>query len=94
MDNKKKNTKALYWALIAVFAIVFLVSGGIVLNYFMESQEHQEMMEKTLDCVECYECVDKCPYELEIPRLLKENYEDYQNVLSGKTKGVRNETMY
>ena len=38
--------------------------------------------------------VDNCPYELEIPRLLKENYEDYQNVLNGKTKGVRNETMH
>ena len=46
----------------------------------------QEIMRKTLDCVECYECVDKCPYELDIPELLKENYEDYQNVLTGKTK--------
>ena len=46
----------------------------------------QEIMKKTLDCVECYECVDKCPYELDIPELLKENYEDYQNVLTGKTK--------
>lgn len=48
----------------------------------------QEIMKKTLDCVECYECVDKCPYELDIPELLKENYEDYQNVLTGKTKIV------
>ena len=46
----------------------------------------QEIMKKTLDCVECYNCVDKCPYELDIPELLKENYEDYQNVLSGKVK--------
>lgn len=46
----------------------------------------QEIMKKAMDCVECYECVDKCPYELDIPQLLKENYEDYQNVLSGKTK--------
>ena len=49
-------------------------------------EKTQEIMRKTLDCVECYECVDKCPYELNIPELLKENYEDYQNVLSGKTK--------
>ena len=49
MENKKKNTKALYWALIAVFAVVFLVSGGIVLDYFMESQEHQDMMEDLRD---------------------------------------------
>ena len=46
----------------------------------------QEIMKHTLECVECYECVDRCPYELDIPELLKENYEDYQNVLSGKTK--------
>lgn len=45
----------------------------------------QEIMKKTLDCIECYACVDNCPYELDIPRLLKENYEDYQNVLTGKT---------
>ena len=50
------------------------------------TEEYQEMMEKTLDCSECYSCVDKCPYELDIPALLKDNYEDYQNVLSGKTK--------
>ncbi len=50
------------------------------------TEEYQEMMRKTLDCTECYSCVDKCPYELDIPELLKENYEDYQNVLSGKTK--------
>ena len=46
----------------------------------------QEIMKKTLDCVECYECVDKCPYELDIPELLKENYEDYLKVLNGEIK--------
>lgn len=48
-------------------------------------EKTQEIMKKTLDCVECYECVDKCPYELDIPELLKENYEDYMNVLEGRT---------
>lgn len=43
-------------------------------------------MEKTKDCTECYSWVDKCPYELDMPELLKSNYKDYQNVLSGKTK--------
>ena len=37
-------------------------------------------------CVSCGSCMDNCPYELDIPRLLKENYEDYKNILSGKTK--------
>lgn len=50
------------------------------------TEEYQEMMDKTQECLECYACVDNCPYELDIPRLLKENYEDYQNVLLGKTK--------
>ena len=50
------------------------------------TEEYQEMMDDTLNCLECYACVDNCPYELDIPQLLKENYEDYQNVLSGKTK--------
>ena len=50
------------------------------------TEEYQEMMNETLNCIECYTCIDNCPYELEIPELLKENYEDYQNVLSGKTK--------
>lgn len=49
------------------------------------NEEFQEKMEKTKDCTECRQCVSKCPYELDIPELLKENYEDYINVLSGKT---------
>lgn len=48
-------------------------------------EKTQQIMKKTEDCIECYACVDNSPYELDIPRLLKDNYEDYQNVLSGKT---------
>ena len=48
-------------------------------------EKTQEIMKKTLDCTQCYSCVDKCPYELDIPQLLKENYEDYMNVLEGRT---------
>ena len=48
-------------------------------------EKTQEIMKKTLDCIECYACVDNCPYDLEIPDLLKENYEDYMNVLEGRT---------
>ena len=50
------------------------------------TEEWQQTMADTENCIECYSCVDKCPYELDIPRLLKENYEDYKNILSGKTK--------
>lgn len=48
--------------------------------------EWQQKMADIENCIECYACVDNCPYELDIPELLKENYKDYQNVLSGKTK--------
>ena len=50
------------------------------------TKDYQEMMEKINQCSECYECVDKCPYELDIPELMRENYEDYQNILNKKTK--------
>jgi len=50
------------------------------------TEEYQKMMDETQNCLECYACVDNCPYELDIPELLKENYKDYQNVLSGKVK--------
>ncbi len=50
------------------------------------TKETQEKMNKINDCIECLECIKKCPYKLNIPQLLKENYKDYQNILSGKTK--------
>ncbi|MBQ2353775.1 MAG: aldo/keto reductase [Methanobrevibacter sp.] len=50
------------------------------------TEEYQEIVNATKNCTECYSCVDKCPYELDIPELLKENYEDYMNVLEGRTK--------
>lgn len=43
--------------------------------------KYQKIMEKTRECMECYLCVDNCPYELDIPKLLRENYNDYMNVL-------------
>lgn len=50
------------------------------------TEEWQKTMAQTENCIECHACVDKCPYELNIPRILKENYEDYKNILTGKTK--------
>ncbi len=45
----------------------------------------QNEMAKIEECTECRLCTTKCPYELDIPELLKKNYEDYQSVLAGKT---------
>ncbi|NQT66548.1 MAG: aldo/keto reductase [Actinobacteria bacterium] len=35
----------------------------------------EKAIEKAGECVECRECVEKCPYDLDIPALLKENIE-------------------
>ena len=45
----------------------------------------QDEIKKIESCLNCGRCKSRCPYELDIPNLLKKNYEDYQNVLSGNT---------
>lgn len=49
------------------------------------SEYWQKEMDKTLNCTGCGLCMNKCPYELKTPQLLKKNYEDYQNVLNKTT---------
>ncbi len=49
------------------------------------SETWQENMKKIENCLECGQCSSRCPYELDTPNLLKKNYEDYKNILSGKT---------
>ena len=46
----------------------------------------QAEMEKIDSCIECGVCMTRCPYELNIPELLKKNLEDYRRILSGETK--------
>ncbi len=45
----------------------------------------QKEMAKIDTCIDCKACISKCPYELDIPNLLKKNLADYRNVLAGKT---------
>ena len=50
----------------------------------------EKAMEKAKQCTECEECIQKCPYNLEIPTLLKENisfWKDYKIDLLATTKG-------
>lgn len=49
--------------------------------------EHwQNEMKKIEDCLHCNKCMSHCPYELNTPKLLEENYEDYKKVLAGEVK--------
>lgn len=50
------------------------------------SQEWQDNMKQTENCINCGQCKSKCPYELDTPELLKANYEDYKKVLAGEVK--------
>ena len=50
------------------------------------TKEVQAKMKKIEDCLHCNQCKSKCPFGLDTPTLLEKNYEDYQNVVSGKTK--------
>ena len=45
------------------------------------TEEWQTKMKKIETCLHCNQCSSKCPYGLDTPRLLKENYEDYWKVL-------------
>lgn len=46
--------------------------------------EMQEKMKKIEDCLHCGKCKAKCPFGLDTPTLLEENYKDYQEILAGK----------
>lgn len=48
------------------------------------NENWQKQMAKIDECINCGACLKKCPYELDIPNLLKKNLEDYRNVLAGK----------
>ena len=47
------------------------------------SEYWQKEMAKIEDCIDCGACKSRCPYELDIPRLLRKNLADYRGILSG-----------
>ena len=44
----------------------------------------QAEMKKIETCINCKKCMQKCPYELNTPELLRKNYEDYKKVIAGE----------
>ncbi|MCJ7856069.1 aldo/keto reductase [Lachnospiraceae bacterium NSJ-143] len=54
------------------------------------SAENREMMKRIEDCIHCGACSAKCPYGLDTPKLLEENYKDYMNIVStGKIEPLK-----
>ena len=49
-------------------------------------EEWQGLMMKIEDCIDCGACKSRCPYKLDIPKLLCKNLEDYKAILSGKVR--------
>ena len=45
------------------------------------SEKWQEEVRRSENCTECRACQARCPYQLDIPRLLRENREDYWQIL-------------
>lgn len=52
------------------------------------SDEWQEKMARIEDCIECGACRERCPYGLDVPELLRRNYDDYQRILAGEVEPV------
>lgn len=48
------------------------------------TKEVQEKMKRIEKCINCGRCSARCPYGLNTPKLLKDNYRDYVEVLAGK----------
>ena len=48
------------------------------------SESWQNEMKKIETCINCHACTQHCPYELDTPKLLRQNYEDYRRVLANE----------
>lgn len=48
------------------------------------TEQIQAEMKKIENCLHCNKCAGKCPYELDTPKLLEKNYEDYKKILAGE----------
>ena len=47
-----------------------------------KTENWQREMRKIEGCLHCNACAAKCPYGLDTPRLLQENYDEYWKILA------------
>lgn len=52
------------------------------------SEEWQDNMALIEECTECGSCKERCPYGLDVPALLRKNYEDYKKIVAGEIEPV------
>lgn len=45
------------------------------------NEEWQEKMKRVEDCIHCNHCKNHCPYGLDTPKLLRQNWEDYKQFI-------------
>ncbi len=57
------------------------------------NEYNQGLMKQIEGCLHCNTCRSRCPYGLDIPTLLQENYEDYQRILAGEVDVGQNKTQ-
>ena len=48
------------------------------------SDEWEADMFRIEECVDCGACMERCPYSLDIPTLLRKNLDDYKEIVSGR----------
>ena len=46
------------------------------------TEERQQQMKLIENCTECRQCQQRCPYNLDVPALLKKAYADYQHFIT------------
>jgi len=53
---------------------------------YMLTDSLRNAVEKAKSCIECGECIEKCPFDINIIELMKENIKFYENEIINKNK--------
>ena len=100
MTNSKRMLKSVQSSVWLSFSIITSIIKVIVVGILLFELNHllaivvlilsipclifKRKMKKIEDCIHCGQCSAHCPYGLDTPTLLEENYKDYKEVLAGK----------